>query len=196
MAVVTKSIRAAHGLACDLIPSEVLKSIDAAELMDRLVAVKGLVRSSQSADDATLRKGYATLARAMLTAAPRAVTERQVADRLARAAGLPPASGQAGALRREAQDLLERHPPAPRRGESAAAMIAKAAKAAKPDQVAVFDGVGNLVGIVDPGEIIPVTGASAPAAPAAPSALATPEQAAAAVTKAARAAAARRNGWR
>ncbi len=109
MAQITKSIRAAHGLTAGLIPADILKSIGQGELLDRIVAAKSLVRKSQAASDPTLRKGYAALARATLTAQPRAKTERQAAEFIAKAAGCPN-TRQADALRRQAQELYERHP--------------------------------------------------------------------------------------
>jgi Cobalamin synthesis G C-terminus len=161
VAQINKAIRAGHGFNADLIPADILKSIDQAELLDRLVHVTELVRKSRAAGDPVLRKGYSTLAKAVLTAQPRARTEAQVADRIAKAAGLGH-TGQADALRREAQDLLERHPTAPRRADAAA--VAKA-KADEPDMVAVFDAGGNLIGICPRAKLQPVTGADAPKPP-------------------------------
>lgn len=153
MAEITKAIERDHRLVAHLIPTQVLKAIGQDELYDRLVHVRELVRKSETASDPTLRKGYRALAQAVLTAQPRAVTQRQVAAKIAKAAGMPD-TPQAAAIRREAGQVLERHPIAPRREDAVG--VAKA-KGDDPDLVPVYDNAGNLIGVVDPAELTPVS---------------------------------------
>jgi hypothetical protein len=154
MAVITKSIAAEHRLVANLIPVDVLKMLDQSELLDRLVYAQELTQRSRSASDITVRKGYAKLAQAMLRAQPRSQTERQSATLIAKAAAAP--NSQADALRRKAQELLEQHPPAPRRGESAAVMKAKAAGGGD-DLFVCFDQAGNVIGVCQRSDIQPVS---------------------------------------
>ena len=157
MAQITKAIASEHRLVANLVPTEVLKQIDQAELYDRIIHAEDLGRRSRGATDVTLRKGYAQLAKAVLSARPRAEVARQSAELVAKAAGLPPASRQASALRYEAQQLLEQHPAAPRRAEHRDVAVAKA-KAADADHLTVvYDPAGQPIGLVDPSKIQPVT---------------------------------------
>lgn len=156
MAEITKAIAANHRLVADLVPVDIRKAIGQDELLDRIVHAEELSARSRAASDVTLRKGYASLARAVLRAQPRALTERRSAELVAKAAGLG-GTRQADALRRQAQELLELHPPAPRRADAVAV-----AKAAKPEQVAIYDQAGNLVGLVDEAEIIRVRNPAGP----------------------------------
>jgi hypothetical protein len=150
---VTKAISARHGMAAELVPADIRAKIPQAELLDRLEAARELVAKSQTASDATLRRGYSQLARAILGAQPRAVTERQHRELLAKAAGTSPALAET--IRRQAAELLERHPVAPRRADSE--RVAKAAAETPGGYVAVYDAAGQLVGLVDPAKIQPVS---------------------------------------
>lgn len=148
-------------LLISLVPAEIRKSISADELTDRVIEGERLSR--QAADpalSAAQREAARARARQVMLAAPRSVTEERVADKVAKAAALG-SCPQADALRRQAQQLLEKDPPAPRRAES----VRKAA-AAEEDPVPVFDAAGNLVGVIlDPSDLTPVSGArKAPAA--------------------------------
>jgi hypothetical protein len=114
-------------------------------------------RLSKRAADLTLSKADREEARAraqqVMRAAPRAETEHLVATKVAKAAQLGN-SPQADMLRRQARDLLDENPPAPRRG--AAVRKAKADEEEMP--VPVFDADGNLLGIVDQDDITLVAG--------------------------------------
>ncbi len=180
MAQISKSIQAQYGLTANLIPVDVLKAIDQSELLDRLAYCTDLVRKAQKAYDPATRTGLSALARAALTAQPRAKTEAEAATMVVKAAAAPP--GQAAAIRRAIAELQERHPAAPRRAVAAPVAKAKAAKDAPP--VPVFDANGRLVGVVDPDDIIPVAGADAAAKPAQPAQAAQPPAAPAAGTAA------------
>jgi CBS domain-containing protein len=152
------------------VPEEIRKSISVAELNDRLTEAARLsMQARDPALSAELRKAASIRAQAVLHAQPRQATRRQHQDLIAKAAVAPPA--QAAAIRRKAERLIEEdHPIAPAR--TAAVRKAKADAEAKP--VPVFDGDGNLIGIVDPADITPVAGTSGgrssttddPAAPA------------------------------
>lgn len=137
-----------------LVPDEVRKSITAAELNDRVLEA---VRLSKKAADLTLPKKDREEARAraqqVMRASPRAVTERQVAVKIAKAEQLGN-SPQADTLRRQAQALLDQNPPAPRRG----AAVWKAKAAPEPDITPVFDEDGQLIGVVDTDKITPLSG--------------------------------------
>jgi hypothetical protein len=155
MAQITKAIRDAYGFTADLIPHDILKSIDDAELRDRLVHVTELVRKSKTDRDPDLRKGYGRLARAVLEARPRAVVGREASQLIAKAAGCPNMR-QADALRRQAEELLAEQPPAPRREDHPAVEVAKAT-AGSGTVVICYDSAGRPVGVCDPAKITPVT---------------------------------------
>lgn len=157
MAQITKAIQQEHRLVANLIPADVLAAIGQDELYDRLIHAKGLVRKAQAATDPTLRRGYTAVAKAVLAAQPRAATERQVTERISKAAGLGN-TAQADALRRQAQELLERHPPAPRRADHPAVAVAKAKADPVKGLVLIYDAAGNPVGLCDPEKIQTVSG--------------------------------------
>jgi hypothetical protein len=148
---------AARGLTANLIPVEVLKSISQAELFDRLTHAEALVRKAQAATEVTDRRGYNAQAQAVLRAQPRAVTEREVAARITKAAGLGN-TGQADALRRQAQDLLAQHPPAPRRGDAPEVTVAKGqAEADDDDLMPCYNQAGMLFGVCPRSALQPIT---------------------------------------
>jgi hypothetical protein len=154
MAQITRDLEHQYRLVTHLIPDEVRKSIDQVELLDRLVHANTLVRKSQDAADPVLRKSYGELAQAVLRAQPRAVTDQQVAERIAKAATTRD-QRQADALRAQADRIRERHPTAPRRDE-----IAKVAKA-KAGQLPCYDAAGDLIGFCPPEALTPVQTVSA-----------------------------------
>lgn len=151
----TRSVAARHRLALALIPADILKSVPADELADRIVHAEDLSRrAADPSVPADLRRAYKLRAQAVLRAQPRAVTERQHAELIAKAAAAP-GRFQEEAIRRQARELIEeKHPVAPRR----AAAVRKA-KAEEAEPVPVFDADGNLIGICDADDITPVAGA-------------------------------------
>jgi hypothetical protein len=161
VAQITKSIQAQHGLVANLVPEGVLKQIDQTELLDRVIYAEELGQRSRNATDPTLRNGYASLAQAVLRANPRAQVARQSAELMARAATLSHTS-QADEFRRKAQELLEEHPPAPRRAESSeAAQAMRIAKeqGGEDDLTLIYTADGQPCGVVSASKITPVTAA-------------------------------------
>jgi hypothetical protein len=157
MAQITAEIRKAYGLAANLVPVDVLKQIDQSELLDRLVYADSLGRKARAASATPAeRKGYAEQARNVMRAQPRAVTERAVADRICKASGLG-SSGQADALGRSAQEILEVHPPAPRREDAAAVTVAKAAARDGDDLMVLYDADGRVFGVAPRSAVVPAT---------------------------------------
>ena len=144
------------------IPDDIRKSLSQAELNDRLVYAAPLAaRVADPALSPRRRMDAKAEALQVMKAAPRAITEQLVAEKVAKAALLGD-SPQADALRRQARQILDENPPAPRR----AATVRKA-KAVPEDElpVVVFDGDGNCIGIVDPDDIQPVAGKRATCPP-------------------------------
>jgi len=133
------------------VPEEVRKSVTSAELNDRVAEASRLSDMANSAPGAAQRQELKERAQRIISAAPRAATERLVADKIAKAAQLG-SSVQADMLRRQAQDWLDQNPPAPRRG----AAVRKAE--AGPDITPVFNADGQLIGIVDTDKITLVSG--------------------------------------
>jgi len=138
------------------VPDEIRKSISSEELNDRLVeAARASAQATDPALSADVRKMARRRGLAVLRAQPRDVTERQHRELIAKAAAAQNPF-HADAIRRAAERLIEEeHPVAPRRG----AAVAKAGKAGKEPPVPVFDADGNLVGVVEADEIMPVAGA-------------------------------------
>jgi hypothetical protein len=137
------------------VPEEIRKSISAAELNDRLTEAARL--SMQARDPALsseLRKAASIRAQALLRAQPRQATRRQHADLVAKAAVAPRALGEA--IRRKAERLLEEHPPAP---EYTVRKAAAEAAAEDDGPIPVFDANGNLIGVCDVADLVPVAGA-------------------------------------
>lgn len=160
-------------LLLSFVPEEIRKSLSSDELHDRLLEA---ARLGEQAKDprlsADLRKAAAIRSRALLTAQPREVTRQQHAALIAKAS-VAKSQMQAAAIRREADRLIEElHPIAPPRAgaKGRAGQPVRAAKAAgksddDPEVMAVFDESGNLIGIVDPGDVTPVAGQRKPPAP-------------------------------
>ncbi len=155
MAKITKAVQQAHRFTAALIPADVMKAISQAELLDRLEHAELLSRKARNASDRVLGRGYSAVAKAALTAQPRAVTERQVAELTVRAAATPNSS-QADAIRRQAQRLLEEHPPAPRRADSVAVAKAKAAAGDGDDLMVCYDQNGTAYGVIKRSDLQPV----------------------------------------
>jgi hypothetical protein len=158
LAQITKAIATGHRLEASLIPPNVLKSIDQSELFDRLAYARELTAKARTSRDPVLGRGYGKLARAVLQARPRAEVARQSADLIAKASARP-LGAQAAALRRQAEQLLEEHPAAPRREESAPVMKALAED---DDLIPVFNAAGQLLGVCARSAFKPT---SAPAVP-------------------------------
>jgi hypothetical protein len=151
MADISRAVQHEYQMLMSRVPVEVSKAISGEEMADRLARAKSLMASAAAASDPALRNSYATMARNTLAAQPRGVTESQVSTLIAKAAKLESASPEAKRLRHAAQELLERHPPAPRQADRAA--IAKA-RATRRLRVAVYDQRHRLAGIVDPAAIV------------------------------------------
>lgn len=149
MARISKALQNSHRLTLALIPENVIKSLDDAELADRCLEAEALARRAHEASDPVLRVGYKKVAQAMLQARPRAEVAREHGQLIAKAAFAPPA--QAAALRRKAAELLEENPLTPR--HTARAPVAKA-RAGRGLPVAVYDQRRRLAGLVDPARIV------------------------------------------
>lgn len=168
-------------LLAAMVPDEVAKSITSAEYNDRIVEAARLgAQANDLALSPALRQAAKLRSQAVLRAQPRAITERQHGELIAKAATVRNPF-QADAIRRQADRLLEEQQPvAPRRGTDARLDAIRQAhrgrvpvgkaKADKEPPVPVFDADGNLVGVVEADAIQPVTGAGkktdAPPAPA------------------------------
>ena len=176
------------------------------DLLDRLAHVEDLATRSA---DPQLTEAYGLVAKAVLAAPPREITEREVA-RLHVQALRTKDPRRAAALRQSANDLAVKCPSAPRRAdvvkarsaargsqsvqEAVTSMIAKAEAAVAPVSIAkakakedaalkvpMYNQAGELIGIVDPDAIQPL---AAPKAAAGKPADATPAPAAEAGTPA------------
>lgn len=156
MARIDPAIRRSHGLMADLIPVDVLKSIDQAELLDRLAHVTDLTERARSSADPTLRRGYSAVAKAVLTARPRARVAQEHAQLVAKAAGLGN-TGAGDAARREAEQLLTENPPAPERGAAVAVAKAKALAGDGDDLIICYDESGKPYGVCPRSALQPVT---------------------------------------
>lgn len=148
------------------IPADIRKSLDSTELNDR---VREMIRLSAQAQDpalaAPLRQAAKMRARAVAEAQPRAITERQHRELIAKAAAAP-STAQADAIRRQARELIEeRHPVAPRVvataavAKAAADRVARRAAAAKQKgkpgkPVRVYGAGGRLIGVADSRAIV------------------------------------------
>jgi hypothetical protein len=168
------------GLFLSRIPAEVRKCISGDEAADR--AVEAMRLSSLAADpglSAETRQGYRDSAQAVLAARPRDVVAKEARALIAKADAIVGGGAPAELLRLRAERLVGEHPIAPRRSAEAGlegirqghrARVAKAKKAEKDPPVPVFDADGNLIGVCDADDIMPVAGAGkkadAAAAPA------------------------------
>lgn len=153
MATISKAVQEAHRFTAALIPADVIKAIPQDELLDRLVYAEDLARRAANAQDATIRKGYSAIAKAVLAAPPRAQVAAEVAELHARAAGLGPYDHRAADLRRQAEHLIEQNPPAPRRED--VVPVAKA-RAGRPAATVVYDAAGHVLGLCDQARIRPL----------------------------------------
>jgi hypothetical protein len=153
MAQILKSMTPQQRLIASRCPPEVCAQITQGELYDRIAYAESLNAQANRATGGE-RRAYGEQARAVLCAQPRATTERQVAETIAKAAACP-SPPQAAAIRAQAADLLEKHPPAPRRSDSAAVAKARAADGGD-DLVVIFDQAGNAVGVCGRNAIQPL----------------------------------------
>jgi hypothetical protein len=164
MTQLSPELQRRYGLMLGNIPAAVRKAIDSEELADRLVMADDLIRKSQAARTPAEGRALGEKAQRVLSAQPRAATERDVVAKMTKAAGMPP--GMAGDLRQQARQLLEDHPPAVRRAGSKPTAVAKAAAqaSAKPADgvpvIVLYDAVGNAAYAIDPDspDLIPLTG--------------------------------------
>jgi hypothetical protein len=142
------------GLGAGLIPDTILKQIDDEEVLDRLAEYGKRTRDANGASGAA-RARLLQEARAVMQAQPRAATEREVRETVAKASALGNGH-QADALRRRANELLVQHPPAPRLQPASAprpAAVAKAGNAGKRAPLRlVYDRAGRMCA-VDPSRI-------------------------------------------
>ncbi|MGH3277389.1 MAG: hypothetical protein ACRDNZ_24060, partial [Streptosporangiaceae bacterium] len=151
VAQITKSMQEAHPRLAGLVPQEILKSIDQAELADRLAFAAQHVAKSRTAPGPVAARALTSRARAILSAQPRSATEGQVARLMSRAAAAPgtPRSQQ---LRRQAAALLTEYPPAPRRNVPPRGARVIKGRATGLSILPVFTAkgiAGGLVGVVD-----------------------------------------------
>jgi len=152
MAHLTPAERRAFPYA-DHIPADTLARLSRAELADRLVYSTQLGQRVAKAALPAQKRTITQEIIAMMRAQPRSATERDVAQRIAKAASVPDAS-QGSAIRRAAQQLLDEQPPAPRNPD--ADLIVKAV-AGEDGLMACYDENGCLYGVCEQSELIPVT---------------------------------------
>lgn len=153
MAQITSQQRQRYGrLLTGLVPGDVLKQIDSAELEDRLVQASGLMGQVAKAATPGSGRQLGEQARQIMAARPRRQTEAIVVAKMAKAKALGD-SPQAGYLERQAREELLRHPPAVRR-------VAKAKADDGTAPVVLFDADGRVLGLCDPEDILPVDGAT------------------------------------
>jgi hypothetical protein len=153
VAQITPQQRQRYGrLLTGLVPGDVLKQIDSAELEDRLVQASGLMRQVAKAATPGAGRQLGEQARQIMAARPRRQTEAIVVAKMAKAKALGD-SPQAADLERQAREELLRHPPAVRR-------VAKAKADGGNDPVVLFDADGRVLGLCDPEDILPVAGAT------------------------------------
>lgn len=144
MARVTPITKAAYGQIAEIVPAAILAKIDQAELLDRLVYASDQIRKSRAADDLTLRRGYANLASAVLTAQPRAEVQERARELVAKADALP-GGAQADALRRQARKLKDLNPAAPERDATVAVAKAIVKADARASALGVPEGDGLMI---------------------------------------------------
>ncbi len=134
------------------IPPDVLHRLSRAELADRLVYSTELAQRIAKADLPAQKRMVTQEVLAMMRAQPRGATERDVAQRIAKAASVPDAFHGA-AVRRSAQTLLDEHPPAPRNPD--AELIVKAT-AGEDGLMLCCDETGSVVGVCRQSALTPV----------------------------------------
>jgi hypothetical protein len=159
MAEVSPELQRRYGLMIGSIPEAIRKAIGSEELTDRLVMAAGLMRESQAARSPADRRALGTRAARVLGARPRAETEQIVVAKMAKAKAIGDPA-QAMSLERQARQELALNPPAVRRRRPGGRPVAKAsanAKAAGGTLIAVYNQAGELVGVVDPAELTPVS---------------------------------------
>lgn len=135
----------------DYIPADVLKSLSRAEACDRLVFSAERARVVKRAGTPGRQRELTREIIAMMSAPPRDSTERAVQQRISKAVAAPDAL-RGMALRRQAQQILVDHPPAPRNPD--AEVIVKAV-AEEDGLMACYDENGCLIGICQQSAITP-----------------------------------------
>jgi len=136
----------------DHMPADVVQRLSRAELADRLVYSAELAQRVAKAALPAQKRTITHEISAMMRAQPRSATERDVAQRIAKAASVPDAS-HGSAIRRAAQQLLDEQPPAPRNPD--ADLIVKAV-AGEDGLMACYDENGCLFGVCPQSELVPV----------------------------------------
>jgi hypothetical protein len=135
----------------DHMPADVLQRLSRAELCDRLVYSRERGRVAKRTATPGHQRVIMQEIIAMMRAQPRSSTEREVATKMKAAA--VPDQFQGAAIRRSAQELLDKHPPAPRNPD--AELIVKAA-AGEDGLMAIFDENGCIVGVCPQDALVPV----------------------------------------
>jgi|SRR5579863_10215126 len=151
MAQITKSVQAAYGMSARLIPPATVAKLSQDELADRLAYVAELSARADRTTNHVIAGCYRSVAKAALTARPRGEVEQEARNLRAKAAQL--GSGPGDMLLRQADELLARNPPAPRR-----AVVRKAGdpvSSAQTSLVALYDCQGQLYGVCEGSEIVP-----------------------------------------
>jgi hypothetical protein len=152
MAVISKSIAAAHGLRANLVPADTRAKLSQAQLEDRLAYAADLAARADNCRNSVLASCYQQVAKAALTALPPDEVVQKARNLRAKAAMLGPGS-QADTLQRLADDLEAANPVPPRR-----AVVRKAGDPVSSDNtglVALYDCNGQLYGVAEGGEIVP-----------------------------------------
>ena len=148
VAQISKSVQAVHGILPHLIAPATVAKISQDELLDRLAFVQELNGQADLAANYVLAGCYRSVAKAALTALPRAEVEQR--DRNLRAKAALLGSGPGDLLLQQADELLAQNPVAPRR-----AAVRKAQ--AVPCLVPLYDSTGQLYGVADEADITPMT---------------------------------------
>lgn len=147
MAEISKSIAAAHGMRAHLVPARTREQLSARALEERLDYAADLAARGDSCGDRTLASCYHQVAKAVLTALPRAEVVQKARDLRAKAAQLG-RGGPADMLRRQADDLEAANPQPPPR-----ASVRKAADG--PTLTALYDCNGEIFGVAEAEDIVP-----------------------------------------
>lgn len=131
MAEVTAALRARYPQHADQIPPDVLRAIDANELLDRLDEAASLLDKALATPSPVLDRGYRDQARRILAAQPRELTEARAGQWLSKADSAHTPQ-YAETCRAEAEAIRSANPPAPRRPRPAEPPAAPAPRRARP----------------------------------------------------------------
>ena len=154
MATIPQGLDYQTQLLVRMIPERVLKSLSQDELADRIAAVKELRRLGDAETDQRIAKGYTLNSLALLGARPRAEVAREHDALITKAALMGAASPESDSLRRQAEALFDREPPAPRRAPQRAVAKTAARKAPASLPVGVYDARRRFAGLVDRSRIV------------------------------------------